>query len=490
MIMNKLAFLFVVNSFEREHLGIMRISSLLRQHHFDVFAAEANSITLSKKLRELTRNYQIVVVGYSLPTVFAPFYLKLNRQLKNNFNFISLFGGPHPTFSPEMIEEEGVDIICRGEGEYPSLELVQRLSNSLLIDDIDNLWVKKDGYIIKNELRPLIHDLDSLPFADRALFRENIKGINKYNMLIIGSRGCPFSCAYCFNHAFRKLYGHDNIQAQRSVRNVIEEIKQCISTYETQFISFLDSIFVFDYDWLKEFSQAYRADIQVPFYCNIHPAFVNANNIKILAEAGCSVVGMGIESGDQDVRFNVLNRKVTDEKIFEAAKLIKGYGIKLATGNMLGIPQTDIKSDLKTLHMNIAIKPDYAMSYILSLHPGTDIFSESRRKLLVDIDPSVYYNGVHWSHTKKFSSQHEKRMTINLQNIFGFVVRYAFLYWLAPILIRLPLAKLYYLLHMSYEGISTFSYKRHRRNVLKRLQIHFKILAKRLKNYENINYNC
>ena len=116
----------------------------------------------------------------------------------------SVFGGPHPTFFPEMIEKEGVDAVCIGEGEYAMLELMNRLEQGKPADDIQNFWIKSNGTTKKNMVRPLIEDLDELPFLDRELMYEGDKDLKlSRNKGFFAGRGCPYRCTYCFNHTHR-----------------------------------------------------------------------------------------------------------------------------------------------------------------------------------------------------------------------------------------------------------------------------------------------
>lgn len=378
-------------------------------------------------------------------------------------------------------------------GVYPVLELMQSLNQGALPERIRNLWIKKDNRVIENELRPLKEDMDLLPFADRALFRENTKGGNPHNMIMVASRGCHFDCSYCFSHAFRNLHKNQHVAARRTVPSVIKEIQECKSKYDIQFISFCDSIFTLDADWLKEFATQYSDKIKLPFYCNVHPVYVDEQRVQLLSLAGCSVVGMGIECGDENVRFGVLNRPITDKKILEASGLIKKYKIKIASGNILAIPNTNLEADLKTLRLNIKCKVNFPEIFIMSLHPGTDIYKQHSQNLSqlngeqnMSI-PTLNSLGVFYANTKKFSSAMEKRMIMNLQNLFGIIVALPFLYPLTRFLIRLPLSKFYCLLFTVFESLKTFTYKRNHKNLLRRILIQAAIIKQRFKSYESFN---
>ena len=111
---------------ENQFIGIMTMASLLGQsgHHSEVVEAEYTQI--KARLQQSKPD----IVAFSTPSIYSQTYVELNRRLKGEFRFFSIFGGPHPTFFPELIEEEGIDGICIGEGEYAMLELVNNLEKA------------------------------------------------------------------------------------------------------------------------------------------------------------------------------------------------------------------------------------------------------------------------------------------------------------------------------------------------------------------------
>ena len=179
------------------------------------------------------------IIGYGVCTGFQNYYLNLNRELKKQFAFISIFGGPHPTFFPEFIEEESVDIICRGEGEFAMLDLCNNLEAGTDIRNIANLWVKQNDQISKNGLRPLIANLDELPWPDRETSYTLDSSFKEYGARsFISTRGCPFECSYCFNASYIDLYGSDWKKCRvRSPTDLVNEIYEVKTT--TPYYTFL-----------------------------------------------------------------------------------------------------------------------------------------------------------------------------------------------------------------------------------------------------------
>ena len=139
-----------------ERLGIMTLSSLLKSKGHDVKLNLTEEST-EKKIVERVKAYKPHILAYSIMTGEHIYHMELNQMVRSHYNdAISVFGGPHPTYCPEMIEKDGVDAICRGEGEIYFAELVEKLEQGQDYYDIKNFWFKKkDGSIVKNKMGKL-----------------------------------------------------------------------------------------------------------------------------------------------------------------------------------------------------------------------------------------------------------------------------------------------------------------------------------------------
>jgi radical SAM superfamily enzyme YgiQ (UPF0313 family) len=429
--------IFPVRDIETQYIGAMTISSFLKSHGYEVEAVEAEERALAEKLRD----GRPTVLAYTTPTVFVLDYLELNRRLKARFAFFSLFGGWHPTYTPQMVEEEGVDAICVGEGEYATLELVQALERGESPRAIRNLWVKEGGQIHKNPLRPLIEDLDALPYPDRSfLFR---KASSYYEVIasIVTQRSCPFSCSYCVNNAYNRLYDNPGRKRRRSVDNVIGELRQIKAKGHLEFVKFEDSIFITHPEWIREFAPKYAREIGVPFTCFARGELCTPEILTQLKQAGCASISMGVECGDDEMRRTLLNKHITSEQIVAAARMIKAHGIGIRTHSILGLPGCTIEDDFKTLALNVRCKPDYAADGLLQPYPGTQIYEYARERGLIEPDLQEFLRGLPTSYTDsavRFKSPMEKRMAQNLVRLFPIGVGNP---WLVPLirqLIKLP----------------------------------------------------
>ena len=440
--------LFVVKEIGLEHLGIMYISSALKKagHHVEVVIARYEVVR--KKLA--TDRFEII--AYSVPTLLQDFYILLNDRLKKEFKILSVFGGPHPTVAPEIIYKENVDCVCRGEGELAMVELAEKMSRNEPIFGIENLWVKENGHISKNPLRPLIQDLDSLIFPDRRLFLDT--GIFVQGKIhVITSRGCPYECSYCSQPAYNRLYKNQSrIIRRRSPVNVIEEIKEIKKVVRLSFIKFEDDLFISSAKWIDEFCDLYGHDIGVPFFCYVRAELVNSKIMKRLKSAGCRTISMGIETADAHLRTVILRRSVSKEAIIAAARIVKEEGLVLEGLNMVGIPKGSLESDIQTLELNIRCNVDYGNTKLFMPYPGTDIYDFVRDKNLLSDTPFFSF----WISSLKFKTAREKRAIENLHKFFSLTVRFPFLLPVVKKIIYFPFGRVYILINLIWEGCVAF----------------------------------
>jgi len=308
--------------------------------------------------KERISTYTPDFIGYSCVTGNHQKMLRLNQKLKKFLKFTSIFGGPHVTFFPEIANEEGVDLICRGEGE----NFVQ-----FLVEHPPDTW--EHDYYRPNYVH-ICPDLGLIPFPARPYPSQ----ISHF----ITSRGCPYACHYCYNSKAKEIGLRFR---QRSVDNVIEEI---ITLPDPKFVYFQDDTFGFDIKWLKEFTRKYIQFVHVPFHCHIRPE-IPLESIELLAEAGCRSVHIGVEAANDLVRWDMLGRHHSKSVIRMTVRMLQKYGIGVMTQNMIGLTG-DIKDDLDTLRFNAHLEPTYAWCSIYQPYPGTKLGDEMIKKYGIKVN--------------------------------------------------------------------------------------------------------
>ncbi len=429
--------LFVEKQIDYEPLGLLYLSSVLRQAGHQVRLAIASD----QDVVAVARDWGPDVLGYSVYTGSQVYYRDLNQRIRAAADAVSVFGGPHPTYFPEFVQEPGVDAVCLGEGEEAILDLVEALEAGRPLTGIQNWWFKDaGGEVERNPVRRPPDDLDRLPFPDRELLFETDDYTRQAGIKhFITSRGCPYDCSYCFNHALAELYrGKGRRLRQMSVERVVEEVKEVQARYPLQFVVFLDDLFIVYADWLRELAEEFPRQVGLPFFCNVRANLVTPEKVALLKEAGCASVGMGLETGNAALRNQILNRNLSDEQIIEASRLLREAGIRLLTTNMLGLPGGTLEHDFETLALNHACRPAYANAFLYQPYPRTELGEYAREGGFVegsvdDIDPSAWERSV-----LRFSSAAEKRQIENFNKLFALAVEWPWLTGLVRRLIKLP----------------------------------------------------
>ena len=191
----------------------------------------------------------------------------------------------------------------------------------------------------------------------------------------MASRGCPYSCSYCCNHALRKRAGKGVPYVRfRSVNRVIDEIKQLLRNYRfLNSIHFEDDILPLKKVWFKEFFQQYKEVIGLPYTCNIRPNLMSEDVVSLLKISGCEMLQMGIESGNDFIREKVLKRSLEKETLISAFDLCRKNDIKTMAFNIVGIPFETPPRILDTIKLNARVLPDLIQCSIAFPYPLTEM---------------------------------------------------------------------------------------------------------------------
>lgn len=377
-----------------ENLAVEFLSSFIKRHHHQaelVFDPRLfdNEVFHFKKISKifdtkkeiareiLSRNPDLI--GFPVFTLNYQRSLELAKEIKKiNKNIPILFGGIHPTSVPDVvIKEKNVDIVCIGEGENALIELLNSYKKNIKKTDIKNLWFKENGKIIKNPVRPLIRDLNKMPFPDKDLFY-NIypKFIKDY--YTVSSRGCPFNCTYCANNVLQNIYrGLGKSIRQRSPQNLIEELVIAKKKYHPKQITFADDVFVQDIVWLKEFVDLYKKKINLPYTMLTHPRFITKEVASLLAKSNCFLLAFGIQSASEKTRANILKRFETNEQILIAAQNCHKAKLRFSIDHIFNIPGEGIEEQEEALAFYNQLRPSIINSYWLQYFPRTEIINSA-----------------------------------------------------------------------------------------------------------------
>ncbi len=379
--------IFVYSGFE--NLGIEYLSSVLKGagHSTELVLDPKlfDDITISNKILKSIFNdfkHSIDEVIDSKPDIVAFSVLSdeyawacsMAGEIKKRLKVPVVFGGAHPTSVPEeVIEEDFVDFVIVGEGEYAMLDLVEALENGRPVDGIQNLWSKNNGTVIKNDVRPLIQNLDSLPFPDKDLFFKKYPYCNTFYR-ILGSRGCVLNCSFCGNNYLQKLYKDKGpLYRKRNPHNIIEELSLAKQRFPLTSINFCDDVFTSDKEWLRELLPLYKQRINLPFSCCAHPAMIDEETVELLSNSGCREVEIGVETIDPYVRRNILYRYETNQQILKALDIINKYNILCPVYMIMCLPGHDVDDHVNILKFFNEHRVDFIYFCWLRYFPKTEI---------------------------------------------------------------------------------------------------------------------
>jgi len=365
-----------------EHLGLLYLASFVRSRGH---RPELRVLRQPRALQAAVAQIQPQVVAFSATTGMHRRVLELARSLRPFFPGLILLGGPHPTYFPEVIQDPGLDVICRGEGEKPLADLLDCLDRGEDFTRVRGLWVKREGEVVENPPADLIEDLDSIPFPDRGLLEAADPFLGRSAMRrLVTMRGCPYRCAYCYNGTLQDLlHGHGRYLRQRSVDNVLAELRTLPGP---KTINLVDDTFGVKREWALDFLDRYRREFGWPLIVNARVELLDEELIRALQAANCHCVQIGLESGDARIREQVLGRKVSEDKILAAGEALHRHGLKFLTYNMIGLPEETLDQAMATLALNGRLAADFPRVSIFQPYPRTALGDQARNSGLVAPD--------------------------------------------------------------------------------------------------------
>lgn len=427
-----------------EFAGVMSISAYLKRagHEVDLLLEGEEGKDFFPKIKAFNPD----LIAFSAMTGDHVRCLEIASEVKKILDVPVLLGGPHATFFPETVNHPAIDIVCRGEGEEAAAELCHRLDQGKDYGDVRNLWIKRNGAVLQNDVGVGENELDKYPIPDREIYYKYPYLRDYPTKPFITARGCPYLCSFCFNKDFNQMYhGKMKVLRRHSVLRAIEEMQQVKESYPLKRIFINDDIFILDKPWLSEFLPAYRNQIGLPFACNVRVNLVDEVIVRMLKDAGCYLVMFGIESGDPELRKNILKKNITDDQIYRAAERFRKYDIRMKTFNIMGLPDETVEKALKTIRINADIKVDYPWCSILQPYPRTELAEIARAKGLLDEKFSLDNLEASFFSDSVLKQANIKQLT-RLQKLFYIGVKMP---WTLPViarLIKLPLDRLFFVI--------------------------------------------
>ncbi len=376
-------------------------------------------LSVYSDLRPLIKDSDLI--GFSFVSNYVGQARRVTRFIKKEFDMPVVWGGIHAMADPEK-SLEYADMVCMGEGEEALSSLLNTMQSGADITKSKNFYFRRNGDIIKNELIPLVANLDKYPYplydTNREYIVENgkivpmsldiikrlfvtsreyfrLKNEKNYYYLTLTSRGCLNACTYCCNNLFLQLYkDRKNIIRRRSVNNVIGELLYIREKFPfvNFFAIFDDDFCAVDTEYIQEFSIAYKKYINLPFKCNISPVSLNEDKIMALRDAGLVSVEMGLQSASEETNRKIYKRNVNKEKFMKSASMLNKYKEILPYYDIiLDNPFEPARDVIKTIRFLMQLpKPYEISSFSLTFFPGTELYRTAKsKKIILDEDKEV-----------------------------------------------------------------------------------------------------
>ena len=261
-------------------------------------------------LSQAVSDFRPDVVGFSAVSSQFDVVARLASQIREaDEELLLVCGGVHPTVHPECIRDAAaLNAVFVGESELAFVEFLDLVQNGEDHSRADNLAFMRNGVLVRNPLKPLVDDLDSLPPPDKEVYpyREAIE-VAGYAPFFF-SRGCPYLCAYCCNHALARTYGlRQSSIRYRSPESSIREIEDALARFAMPRIFVRDDIFGLHPTWRREFCELFALRIGLPFSVFARAEVVSESYVSDLTRAGCKAVTLAVESGNEYIRKEVMN---------------------------------------------------------------------------------------------------------------------------------------------------------------------------------------
>jgi len=434
-----------------ERLGVMCLSSALKERGYQVKLTYATN----RDIRTLVKSFAPQIIGFSAMSGEFEFLRHTNEKLKKEFSFISVFGGAHATFSPEIISDPAIDAICIGEGDIAFPEFCSRIEKNGPYWETENFHVKYLGEIHRNPLGLLVDDLDSLPLPDRGImYSVDAELRDSRHKLFMSSRGCPYKCSYCFNDKYNEIYkGKGDIVRSKTPEGFISEIVQIMDSYPLDYVYIADDTFTLKPNgWIQRFVELYLEFVKLPMLVNFRASSLKEEDVRELARAGLDSAYVGVECGDEEISNTILRRNTSNKKIIDACRILSHYRIKFITFNLLALPvEHPFEIDLKTLDLNIQLRPTFAYTSLVFPFSGTALHSYSKSKGYLPADYSIL-NTSRRSSVFNYNDPKEKMMVENLQKVFAVTVNFPFLRSYVVSLCKMPFPSLFNAFNFLYQG--------------------------------------
>jgi|ETNmetMinimDraft_3_1059899.scaffolds.fasta_scaffold07597_5 radical SAM superfamily enzyme YgiQ (UPF0313 family) len=345
-------------------------------------------------LRNKINDFSPDLVAFSIIEDNYEYSNRLMEFVKSIGDIPIVVGGTTPTVAPEVVvENPNIDWVMRGESERAFTEFCDLYEKGESVESVDGLVYKKeDGSVVMNSI-PKFVDLNELPFPNYSQWNEG-HFIKPYDGKLYKagyiemSRGCMFICSYCVNITYQDIMAESGkFFRSKTVDRMIEEARYQIEKHNSEMFFFCDDNFLsISMNKLKEFAKRWSEEIGLPFWINTTVESVGKEEkIRTLKEAGCAGIGLGIETGSEKLRREVLHKFIGNDKIIKTVRLLNKYDYRTTVNVIIGFPGEQIEDIYKTIRFVQDLKvPSYNMAF-LSPYYATPLYEICKNLKYIEV---------------------------------------------------------------------------------------------------------
>ncbi|HCP46106.1 MAG TPA: hypothetical protein DIU15_08700 [Deltaproteobacteria bacterium] len=333
---------------------------VFRGHQARVFIPAAE-----RDLKRAIGRYAPAAVVFAPPSGFHQWALNQARVLKQSTGGAPmLFTGAHATDHRDFAREHGCDVVMTGDPETTLPEVLAKIHKERALPGTSGTvaW-GSDGPII-GPPRAMVDDLDQLPLPDIEIYRRYPFIQQQTTLGFAVGRGVLENTHAGFQIGLEELARRFQPARKHSVEEAIARIlllRQRRPFYRR--VAFRDDSLLLDrVHWLPQFLERYGREVSLPFSCLARADHLDTETVERLAEAGCKLVKLCIESGDPGLREGVVGSPVSDNDILDSVDRLRTHNIGVQTLSFIGLPNETFETALRTLDLNIRIAPDHAFA--------------------------------------------------------------------------------------------------------------------------------
>lgn len=331
-----------------------------------------------RKLRRELEEYRPQLVGVTCVTLNYPIARRMLKVCKDfDPTIFTTIGGPHVTFALEdtLLSSPWIDAVVMGEGEKTVVELARALAEGRDIRHVSGIAFADGDRVFKTSLRPLVENLDQLPFPARDLLP-----MARYLALgtpctVITSRGCPYSCIFCSGH---RMFG-PRVRF-RSPGLVVDEIERLRRDFGLPKINIVDDTFTLNHNHTRAVcEEMLRRNLKMKWSVFARVDRISEDLAHLMNRAGCEWVLFGVESADEGI-LKTIKKGTTPEDVRHGVKIATEAGINVFNSFILGLPGESPETAQKTLAFGDELYQKYGAKYgfhMLSPLPGTEIYERA-----------------------------------------------------------------------------------------------------------------